>query len=128
MHVAYDAQQLYVAVEAFDSEPAGIRGRLTRRDDLAADDYVRIYLDTYDDRRRAYVFSFDPLGIQADGLYSEGTAVGRDWERNIDRSWDGVPGVQRVGELVNRWYKRVSVLTVMYSRSHTTTIMTIRNI
>jgi hypothetical protein len=90
VHVAYDAQQLYVAVEAFDSEPAGIRGRLTRRDDLAADDYVRLYLDTYDDRRRAYVFSFNPLGIQADGLYSEGTAVGRDWERNIDWSWDGV--------------------------------------
>jgi hypothetical protein len=90
VRVAYDAQRLYVAVEAFDSEPAGIRGRIARRDDLAADDYIRLYLDTYDDRRRAYVFSFNPLGIQADGLYNEGTAVGRDWERNIDWSWDGV--------------------------------------
>jgi hypothetical protein len=90
VRLAYDAERLYVAVEAFDSDPGGIRGRLTRRDDLAADDYLRLYLDTYDDRRRAYVFSFNPLGIQADGLYNEGSAVGRDWEDNIDWSWDGV--------------------------------------
>jgi hypothetical protein len=90
VQVAYDATHLYVAVEASDSSAEGIRGRLTRRDDLAADDYLRLYLDTYDDRRRAYVFSINPLGIQADGLYNEGSAVGRDWEDNIDWSWDGV--------------------------------------
>jgi hypothetical protein len=88
--VAYDARHLYLAVAAADSEAGGIRGRITRRDDLAADDYLRLYLDTYDDRRRAYVFSFNPLGIQSDGLYNEGSAVGRDWEDNIDWSWDGV--------------------------------------
>jgi hypothetical protein len=38
--------------------------------------FVVFYLDTFDDRRRAYVFWFNPLGIQADGLYTEGTVVG----------------------------------------------------
>jgi hypothetical protein len=90
IHLAYDARHLYLAVAASDSDAEGVRGRITRRDDLAADDYLRLYLDTYDDRRRAYVFSFNPLGIQSDGLYNEGSAVGRDWDDNIDWSWDGV--------------------------------------
>jgi hypothetical protein len=88
--IARDAEQLYVAFRGFDSEPAGVRGRVLRRDDISGDDYVRLYLDTYGDRRRAYVFTFNPLGIQADGLYNEGTAVGRSWESNIDATWDGV--------------------------------------
>jgi hypothetical protein len=88
--VAFDENNLYLAVHAFDSEPGAVRARVVRRDDVFGDDYLSVYLDTYDDRRRAYVFSFNPLGIQADGLYNEGTAVGRSWDSNIDRTWDGV--------------------------------------
>ncbi|HEY7547630.1 MAG TPA: DUF5916 domain-containing protein, partial [Blastocatellia bacterium] len=44
----------------------------------------------YDDRRRAYVFYFNPLGIQADGIYTEGASTGRVWDKNIDFSWDGI--------------------------------------
>lgn len=86
----HDDKHLYVAFIARDTERAGIRGRVTRRDDIAGDDYVRIYLDTYDDRRRAYVFWFNPLGIQADGIYTEGVSTGRDYDSNIDRTWDGI--------------------------------------
>jgi hypothetical protein len=88
--VAYDKDHLYLAVHAFDTDPGAIRARVVRRDDVFGDDYLSVYLDTYDDRRRAYVFSFNPLGIQADGLYNEGTAVGRNWDSNVDRTWDGV--------------------------------------
>lgn len=87
---AYDADYLYVVIRAWDSEPAAIRGRVTRRDDIFGDDYVTVHLDTHDDRRRAYVFSFNPLGIQSDGLYNEGVSTGRNFDANVDRSWDGV--------------------------------------
>ena len=88
--LAADAERLFLAFRAFDSDPAAVRARVGRRDDVFQDDYVSVYLDTFDDRRRAYVFHFNPLGIQADGLYNEGTAVGRNWAENVDASWDGV--------------------------------------
>lgn len=90
VRIGYDRDNLYVAVRAWDSDPAGIRGRVTRRDDILGDDYITLHLDTYNDRRRAYVFSFNPLGIQGDGLYNEGVSTGRNWDNNIDRTWDGV--------------------------------------
>ncbi|MFH4134957.1 hypothetical protein WAI79_21345, partial [Acinetobacter baumannii] len=37
-----------------------------------ADDIVGVYLDTFNDRRRAYVLLFNPLGVQADGIFTEG--------------------------------------------------------
>jgi hypothetical protein len=102
VRVGYDRDYLYVAIRAFDGDPAGVRARVTRRDDIFGDDYVTIYLDTYDDRRRAYVFSFNPLGIQGDGLYTEGVATGRDWDDNINRTWDGV--LQSKGALTGDGY------------------------
>lgn len=90
IRLAYDREHLYIGVVAWDSEAGGIRGRVTRRDDIFGDDYITVHLDTYDDRRRAYVFSFNPLGIQGDGLYNEGVSTGRNFDGNIDRTWDGV--------------------------------------
>ena len=71
VHIAYGPEHLYVAFIATD-DPARVRARVTRRDDILGDDFVTIYLDTYNDRRRAYVFSFNPLGIQGDGMFTEG--------------------------------------------------------
>lgn len=90
VRVAYDRDHLYLAIGALDSDPAAIRARVTRRDDIAGDDTITVLLDTYDDRRRAYVFAFNPLGIQSDGQYTEGTATGRNFDNNINRTWDGV--------------------------------------
>jgi hypothetical protein len=82
VRLAYDREHLYVAFRAFDRDPAAIRARMARRDDVSADDYVGLYLDTFDDRRRAYVFHFNPRGIQSDGIYREGSS--------LDLSWDGL--------------------------------------
>ena len=78
------------AIRADDADAAGIRARVVRRDARTGEDYVRLYLDTFNDRRRAYVFTFNPLGIQADGLYNEGTSTGREFDSNIDATWDGI--------------------------------------
>ena len=41
------------------------------RDSLSDDDNVQVMLDTFHDERRAFVFASNPLGIQADAMYSE---------------------------------------------------------
>jgi len=88
--MAHDADHLYLAIRARDSDAAGIRGRVVRRDDLSSEDSITVHLDTFNDRRRAYVFIVNPLGIQGDGLYTEGTTIGRDFAGNVDATWDGV--------------------------------------
>jgi hypothetical protein len=86
--LAYDREHLYLAFHAYDSDPAAIRARVARRDDVYLDDYVAVYLDTFNDRRRAYVLYFNPLGIQADGIIIGGN-VGEASEVK-DLTWDGI--------------------------------------
>ncbi len=69
--IGYDERNLYIAYKCYD-ERSGIRATVAKRDDLFNEDVVRLWLDTYDDQRRAYVFWFNPLGIQQDGIYTEG--------------------------------------------------------
>ena len=86
---------VYLGVMAWDNEEGGIRGTLGDRDSFAfSDDYVRFILDTYNDRRRAYVIMVNPLGVQQDGLWNVGGGSGRrgrmgppiDW--NPDFVWE----------------------------------------
>jgi len=67
----YDEHNLYVAFKCWD-EKDKIRATIAKRDEVFGEDNVRMWLDTYDDRRRAYVFGFNPLGVQQDGVYTEG--------------------------------------------------------
>jgi hypothetical protein len=71
VYMGYDEKHLYIAFRCFD-EKDKIRATVAKRDDVFGEDNVRIWLDTYDDRRRAYVLGFNPLGIQQDGIYTEG--------------------------------------------------------
>ena len=72
VYVAYDREHLYVAFKAWD-EPDKIRATLTKRDQAFREDNVRVWLDTFNDQRRAYVLGFNPFGIQQDGIVTEGS-------------------------------------------------------
>ena len=53
-------------------DSASVRGHLSKRDDVGNDDQVSLYLDTFRDQQRAYVFTANPLGVQSDGILTEG--------------------------------------------------------
>ena len=67
----YDEKHLYIAFKCWD-EKDKIRATVAKRDGVFGEDNVRLWLDTYDDQRRAYVLGFNPLGIQQDGIFTEG--------------------------------------------------------
>jgi hypothetical protein len=69
--LGYDSTHLYVAFRAYD-EPDKVRATVAKRDAIFDDDFVGMYLDTFNDQRRAYAFFFNPLGVQADGILTEG--------------------------------------------------------
>ncbi len=69
--LGYDERFLYVAFHCYD-EPDKVRASIAKRDDIFNDDYVGILFDTFNDKRKAYEFDFNPLGVQADGTWTNG--------------------------------------------------------
>jgi len=70
--VWYSPTAIHFGIMAYDREPGSVRATLADRDNIGNDDAVTIYLDTFNDRRRAYFFSSNALGVQDDGVRSEG--------------------------------------------------------
>ena len=79
--IGFDSKFLYIAFHCYD-EPDKVRANTPKRDDvLNSGDSVRIMLDTFNDRRKAYVLAFNPLGVQQDGIRTEG--IGADFSVDI---------------------------------------------
>ncbi len=85
VRVAFDADNLYIAVRLFDSDPGGIKGFQRKRDQsLATDDRFMWILDTYQDQRNAYFFEINPAGLMGDGLLKTGQGT------SLNKAWDGI--------------------------------------
>jgi len=69
--VMYDEKNLYVAFKCWD-EKDKVRATVAKRDNVFGEDNVRMWLDTYNDQRRAYILGFNPFGVQQDGIFTEG--------------------------------------------------------
>lgn len=69
--MGYDSKNLYIAFNVKQDRDK-VRATVSRRDNIFDDDYIGMYLDTFNDQRQAYTFFFNPLGIQADGTMTEG--------------------------------------------------------
>lgn len=80
--VAYDAENLYVFVRAFDPHPDSIIGLLSRRDEKTQSDQLKIMIDAYHDGRTGVELAVNPSGVKRD------YAILNDIEE--DGSWDAV--------------------------------------
>src|SRR4051794_15986162 len=81
--VVRSAERLYVAVRAYDSDMDAVRSTQLRRDaDLSSDDNVTLIIDSYRDRRGAFLFRTNPNGAMWDAQL-----VGLD---NVNENWNGV--------------------------------------
>src|SRR2546423_3733210 len=80
MMMGYDARFFYMAFHCYD-EPDKVRATVAKRDEIFGEDNVRVYLDTFNDQRRAYVLGWYPLRVQADGIMTEGS--GQDFSVDI---------------------------------------------
>ncbi len=83
-YLGYTHKYLYAAFVCHDKTPKLIRAHMLARDSLGDDDNVEIFLDTFHDQRRAFIFKTNALGIQADALYSEQTGA----DYSFDTVWD----------------------------------------
>ncbi len=84
-YIGYDQKNLYFAFRCYESDPQKIRASVTNRDNCIDDDWIAVFLDTFNEKRRAFSFIINPIGVQMDLMRME--AGGSD---NMDASWDTV--------------------------------------
>jgi hypothetical protein len=102
--VWYAPDAIYFGVIAHDRVPAAIRATVADRDNIDNDDRVVIELDTFHDRRRAFFFGVNPLGVQSDGVRSEGAGqvsnlIPGSTDKNPDFLWESK------GRITDRGYE-----------------------
>ena len=83
VRVLRDASALYVGVRAYDETPHRIRATQLRRDaDLSSDDNVQLLIDSFHDRRGAFVFGTNPNGARWDAQLTD--------LDNLNENWNGI--------------------------------------
>lgn len=83
VRVLYDDEALYVGVRLFDTRPDSIAAQLARRDASGIySDWVHVIIDSYYDRRIAFRFTVNPMGVKKDVYTSN--------DGNEDINWDAV--------------------------------------
>ena len=93
VRILYDAERLYLALHAYDSDPSAIIATEMRRDSMRIldEDNFQIILDTFRDSRSGYMFVTNPLGAKLEQqIFEEGGGNARGSASNINRNWDGV--------------------------------------
>jgi hypothetical protein len=91
--VAYDDQNLYVFVRAFDPHPDSIMHAVTRRDTNSPSDVIGITIDGFHDRRTGYEFAVNPDGVKKDCAVYADTLFDWFW----DGVWDAAARVDSLG-------------------------------
>lgn len=69
--VWYAPDAIYFGIRARELHGDVVRATRANRDNIASDDHVQILLDTNNDRRLAFLFGVNPLGVQQDGTRSD---------------------------------------------------------
>ena len=103
-YLGYDNKNLYAVFVCFD-DPGKVRARLSRREDIFDDDTVEIIVDTFHDRRRAYVFQTTPLGVQWDAMWTEvphedSNGNLSNFDASFDTVWDSKGKLTSAGYVV----------------------------
>ena len=82
VRILYSDEHIFIGLRCLDSEPSRIRATELRRDDpLENDDRFTLLLDTFHDRRNAYLFRINPRGTKFDAQIT-------DEKRQLNSDWD----------------------------------------
>lgn len=95
VYMAYDRENLYFAYKCYDNEPDKIKASVTSRDNIRAEDWICINLDSFNDQQALYAFYVNPFGIQADSRYAGGAE-----DEGMDFIWYSAGKINDEGYIV----------------------------
>ncbi len=93
VRILYDDEALYVAARMHDTTPDSIVAQLARRDSEIHSDWFYVAIDSYFDRRTAFVFGLNPVGVKVDALLHNDTEGDVSW----DAVWEGAATLDEDG-------------------------------
>ena len=83
VRVVRSGDHLYVAIRAYDHDISAVRSTQLRRDaDLTSDDNITVLIDSYRDRRGAFLFRTNPNGAMWDAQLTG--------FENVNANWNGI--------------------------------------
>lgn len=91
-----NGETLYVAFNAYDSDPKAIRAYLSDRDNIWESDFVGIKFDTFGESRKVFQFFTNALGVQADATEDDSNGDDVSW----DAIWNSMGKVTKTGYIV----------------------------
>ena len=95
----YDDIALYVGARMFSS--GTVQAPLSRRDDGEQVEYLQVELDTYRDRRTAYMFGVTAAGVRLDHYHPTDDEGDEDWE--YDPVWQARVAPSETGWTAELW-------------------------
>ena len=84
--IGYDAEAIYLMVDAWEAHPGGVRASSMIRDDDSPGDFLNLMLDTFGDRQNAVSFSTTPGGQRNDWSISNDARE----DGSLSQAWNGV--------------------------------------
>jgi len=93
LRILYDDRYLYVLGRMFDPAPDSIIALLSRRDVRTESEQLKLVIDSYHDRRTAYQFIVNPVGVKRDFYVYNDQTEDATW----DAVWDAVTTIDSLG-------------------------------
>ena len=93
IRVLYDDDALYIGARMYETDPGLIAATLFRRDGSGYSDWIHVGIDSYNDRRTAFVFGVNPRGVKRDMLIYNDNQTDLNW----DAVWDAATSIDDKG-------------------------------
>jgi hypothetical protein len=121
--VAYDDKYFYVLARMFDPAPDSIVSLLSRRDVRTQSEQLKLVIDSYNDKRTAYQFAVNPVGVKRDFYVYNDNVEDASW----DAVWDVATAIDSLG-WVAEFRIPFSQLRFANKPEHTFGLMIVRDV
>jgi len=101
VRLVYDDTAMWIGARMFTSPDRAIQAPMSRRDDGEQAEYLQIELDTYLDRRTAYMFGVTASGVRLDHYHP--TDNEDDFDPQFDPVWEAKTTVDEEGWTAELW-------------------------
>jgi hypothetical protein len=101
IRVAYDSSALYVGARMYKNAGSHIQAPMGRRDRLEQAESILVALDTFRDRRTAYVFGVTASGVRIDRFHPEDSET--TFDEGFNPVWEARTNVDEEGWTAELW-------------------------
>jgi hypothetical protein len=87
IHMAFDEDNLYVAIKCYSSGKNYIIPSLKRDFRGGGNDFISLMIDPFNDNTNAFMFGTNPYGVQREGLISNGGTGSNGFSTSWENKW-----------------------------------------